>query len=384
MTMVPGVFPPGATIGIIGGGQLGRMSAVAASKLGYKVHILSAEPNGPATEVSASSTIGAYDDAAALEDFASRCDVITFEFENISAEGLALLERLRPVRPAGEILRVSQDRITEKTRLSEIGVRVAPWRAVRGPDDLDGLEELGFPLILKTTRFGYDGKGQFRVPDRAALDALSNLPYPLVAEKKIDFERELSVMVVRGVDGTVRCFDTVENRHHNGILDVTLAPARIMPDLAAQAQEMAAQVAEALGLIGIMGVEMFHTADGSLMVNEIAPRPHNSGHWTMDACLVDQFEMHIRAVAGLPLPPARRHSDAVMHNLIGPEDMARVPELLATDGASLHLYGKAQARPGRKMGHVNSIFPRGALPGELALDGLLPPRPTSVKEDPAA
>ena len=368
------IFAPGRTIGIIGGGQLGRMSAVAASKLGYHVHVLSPDFPSPATEVAASVTVGAYDDPAVLEDFASRCDVVTFEFENISAEGLALLEQRRPVRPAGDILRISQDRIAEKTRLSEIGVSLAPWRAVSGPEDLSGLETLGFPLILKTTRFGYDGKGQFRVRDAEALAALDDLPYPLVAEKMIDFERELSVMVVRGLDGTVRCFDAVENRHRNGILDVTLAPARVMPDLARQAQDMAAQIAEALGLIGIMGVEMFHVADGSLMVNEIAPRPHNSGHWTMDACLVDQFEMHIRAVTGLPLPPARRHSDAVMHNLIGPEDMARVPAILATDGASLHLYGKSEAREGRKMGHVNTIFPRGALPGELALEGLLPPR----------
>ncbi|MFT9096558.1 MAG: ATP-grasp domain-containing protein, partial [Gluconobacter cerinus] len=197
------VFVPGSTIGIIGGGQLGRMSAVAASKLGYHVHVLSPEFPSPATEVAASVTVGAYDDPAVLEDFASRCDVVTFEFENISAEGLALLEKHRPVRPAGEILRISQDRITEKTRLSEIGVSLAPWHAVNGPEDLPGLETLGFPLILKTTRFGYDGKGQFRVPDAEALAALDNLPYPLVAEKMIDFERELSVMVVRALDGTV-------------------------------------------------------------------------------------------------------------------------------------------------------------------------------------
>jgi len=368
------VFEPGSTIGIIGGGQLGRMSAMAAAKLGYRVHILNPASTSPAIEVAASATVGSYDDPAALEDFASRCDVVTFEFENISAEGLSLLAKHRPVRPAGEILRVSQDRILEKTRLTDAGIELAPWKAVSGPDDLKNLEGLGFPLILKTTRFGYDGKGQFRVESPEALSGLTDLPYPLVAEKMIDFQRELSVVVVRGLDGTVRCFDTVENRHRGGILDITLAPAPVMLDVAEEARIIATKIATELELVGIMGVEMFHAADGRLLVNEIAPRPHNSGHWTMDACLIDQFEMHIRAVAGLPLPPARRHSDAIMHNLVGPEDMARVPALLATDGASLHLYGKREARPGRKMGHVNTIFPRGALPGELAFEGLLPPR----------
>ncbi|WP_264786171.1 5-(carboxyamino)imidazole ribonucleotide synthase, partial [Gluconobacter cerinus] len=347
------VFAPGSTIGIIGGGQLGRMSAMAAAKLGYRVHILNPAATSPAIEVSASATVGFYDDPVALEDFASRCDVVTFEFENISVEGLSLLEKRRPVRPGGEILRISQDRVLEKTRLAQAGVELAPWKEVSGPADLSAVGELGFPLILKTTRFGYDGKGQFRVENAEALSALTDLPYPLVAEKMIDFQRELSVMVVRGSDGTVRCFDAVENRHRDGILDITLAPARVMPEVAERAQAIAMRIATDLGLVGIMGVEMFHAADGQLLVNEIAPRPHNSGHWTMDACLIDQFEMHIRAVAGLPLPPARRHSDAVMHNLVGPEDMARVPAILATDGASLHLYGKHEARPGRKMGHVN-------------------------------
>lgn len=366
------VFAPGCTVGIIGGGQLGRMSAMAAARLGYRVHILNTAATSPAIEVSASATVGSYDDPDALKAFAEKCDVVTFEFENVSADGLALLERYRPVRPAGAILQVSQDRILEKTRLTQAGVSLAPWRAVQGPEDLAALHDFGFPLILKTTRFGYDGKGQFRVANAVELDALQDLPYPLVAEKRINFARELSVMVARGLDGQTRCFDTVENRHRDGILDITLAPAPITPALAQEAQSMAVRIAEELELVGLMGVEMFHAADGSLLVNEIAPRPHNSGHWTMNACLVDQFEMHIRAVTGLPLPSAARHSDAVMHNLIGPDDMARVPAILAADGMALHLYGKNDARPGRKMGHVNSIFPKGALPGELALSHLLP------------
>nr|WP_294918298.1 5-(carboxyamino)imidazole ribonucleotide synthase [uncultured Neokomagataea sp.] len=366
------VFAPGCTVGIIGGGQLGRMSAMAAARLGYRVHILNTAATSPAIEVSASATVGSYDDPDALKAFAEKCDVVTFEFENVSADGLALLERYRPVRPAGAILQVSQDRILEKTRLTQAGVSLAPWRAVQGPEDLAALHDFGFPLILKTTRFGYDGKGQFRVANAVELDALQDLPYPLVAEKRINFARELSVMVARGLDGQTRCFDTVENRHRDGILDITLAPAPITPALAQEAQSMAVRIAEELELVGLMGVEMFHAADGSLLVNEIAPRPHNSGHWTMNACLVDQFEMHIRAVTGLPLPSAARHSDAVMHNLIGPDDMARVPAILAADDMALHLYGKNDARPGRKMGHVNSIFPKGALPGELALSHLLP------------
>ncbi|GBR55298.1 phosphoribosylaminoimidazole carboxylase ATPase subunit [Neokomagataea thailandica NBRC 106555] len=366
------VFPPGRTIGIVGGGQLGRMSAMAAARLGYRVHILNTAATSPAIEVAASATIGSYDDPDTLKAFAEKCDVVTFEFENVSAEGLALLEHYRPVRPSGAILQVSQDRILEKTRLAKAGVALAPWLVINGPEDLEKLPDFGFPVILKTTRFGYDGKGQFRVANAEELSELADLPYPLVAEKKIDFARELSVMVARGLDGQVRCFDTVENRHRDGILDITLAPAPIEPALAYEAQNMATKIAEELALVGLMGVEMFHAFDGTLLVNEIAPRPHNSGHWTMNACLVDQFEMHIRAVTGLPLPPATRHSDAIMHNLIGPDDMARVPSILAAEGAALHLYGKNDARVGRKMGHVNTIFPKGALPGELALSSILP------------
>lgn len=346
---------------------------MAAARLGYRVHILHTTPTSPAIEVSASATVGSYDDPAALEAFARRCDVITFEFENISADGLALLERHRPVRPSGALLKISQDRVLEKTRLAEAGIALAPWRAIHTPQDLHTLRDFAFPLILKTTRFGYDGKGQFRVDDAESLAALKDLPYPLVAEQRIDFAREVSVMVARGLDGTVRCFDTVENRHRDGILDRTLAPAPIPPDVARSAQTMAMRIAEEFDLIGVMGVEMFHAADGTLLVNEIAPRPHNSGHWTMNACLVDQFEMHIRAVTGLPLPPATRHSDAVMQNLIGPEDMARLPALFTTPGVSVHLYGKHEARPGRKMGHINTLFSKGALPGELALEAILPP-----------
>ena len=233
--------------------------------------------------------------------------------------------------------------------------------------------KLGLPSVLKTTRLGYDGKGQALL--RAAEDlapAFARLaPKPLVLEGFVNFAAEVSVMVARGVDGTVVTYDAVENRHKHHILDLTLAPAPLPQDLLAEAQDIARRVAEALELVGILGVEMFVTADGRLLVNEIAPRPHNSGHWTMDACPCGQFEMHIRAVAGLPLPPAMRHSDAVMKNLIGPEDMALWPRILATPGLIPHHYGKAEARPGRKMGHFNRLFPKGSLPGEFGIEDAL-------------
>ena len=358
-------LPAGATIGIIGGGQLGRMSAVAASRLGYQVHILSAENDPPAQDTARSVTIGAYDDEVVLRRFAESVDVITFEFENISSDGLELLASRCPVHPAGRILAISQDRILEKTFLGEQEIPVAPWVSV--PDEThlgDAAAELGFPFLLKTTRFGYDGKGQFRVTDAETLAALeADLPYPLIAEGFVDFERELSVMVARSASGDVRCFSVTENQHRDGILDVSLAPARIPVALAEEAEALARRIAETIGLIGILGVEMFVSAKGTLLVNEIAPRPHNSGHWTMDACLIDQFEMHIRAIADLPLPDPFRHSDAVMKNLVGPEGMGLCEAVLDRSGLALHLYGKSECRPGRKMGHVNALFPLGALPG---------------------
>lgn len=367
---------PGSTIGIIGGGQLGRMSSIAAARLGFHTHILSASTPAPAAETATKITVGSYDDPAVLERFAHDCDVITFEFENISVEGLRQLEALCPVHPAGHILEVSQDRVSEKTTLENIGLSVAPWRQVRHMNDLATLPDFGFPLILKTTRFGYDGKGQFRVFDKESFQNIweqrETLPYPLIAEKKIDFSREISVMVARNSHGEIRCFDPSENHHREGILRVSVVPAPIPLETSEAAQKIALHLAERINLVGILGVELFQNFDGRLIVNEIAPRPHNSGHWTLNACLVDQFEMHIRAVAGLPLPSTRRHSDAFMHNLIGPEDIFLVPNLLKEENTALHLYGKDKAKPGRKMGHVNRIFPRGGLPGELTLSHFSP------------
>ena len=367
-------LPPNSTIGIVGGGQLGRMSALAAARLGYRCHILTPERDAPASLVAAGTTLGEFEDPAALRTFAARADVITFEFENVSAEGLDLLASLRPVRPSPAVLRISQYRLAEKSFLNGIGVPTAPWAAVENRAELDAaVARLGLPSVLKTARFGYDGKGQvlLRGPEdvAAAFEELS--PKPLILEGFVDFSCEISVLVARGSDGTISTFDTVENGHRDHILDITYAPARIPEQTAAAAQALARRVADGLDLVGLLAVEMFVTADGRVLANEIAPRPHNSGHWTIDACPASQFELHVRAVAGLPLPPALRHSDAVMKNLVGPEEIALWPEIVAAPGLIPHHYGKTEARPGRKMGHVTRLFPRGGLPGPFGVAAAL-------------
>jgi 5-(carboxyamino)imidazole ribonucleotide synthase len=362
---------PGAVIGIIGGGQLGRMSAMAAARLGFRAHIFSPEADGPAAQVAAFNTVADYTDRDALRRFAEAVDVITFEFENIPADSLALLEGLAPVHPSAKILAISQDRLLEKQFLNDAGIATAPWAAMRDEVGLAStIEAIGLPAVLKTTRLGYDGKGQamLRSPEHAASAFAALAPKPLVLEGFVDFAVEISVMVARGADGTVVAYDAVENRHKHHILDLTLAPAPVPLELLDEAGQIARTIAEKLDLIGLLGVEMFVTSVGKLVVNEIAPRPHNSGHWTIDACPVSQFEMHIRAVAGLKLPPATRHSDAVMKNLVGPEDMALWPAILATPGLIPHHYGKTEARPGRKMGHYTRLFPKGGLPGEFGIE----------------
>jgi len=367
-------LPPNATIGLVGGGQLGRMSALAAARLGYRCHILTREVDSPAAQVAHDVTISDYAEQGSLRAFAAAVDVISFEFENVSAEGLDLLASLKPVRPAPSVLRISQDRVAEKSFLNDAGVATAHWRPVASLAELrDAAAELGFPAVLKTTRLGYDGKGQRTLRNAADLaPAFAALePKPLVLEGFVDFACEISVVIARGADGAVSAFDAVENRHHAHILDVTLAPARISEDTAAAAQAIARRVVEALELVGLLAVEMFVDNAGQVLVNEIAPRPHNSGHWTIDACPASQFELHIRSIAGLPLPPAVRHSDAVMRNLVGPEGLALWPAILATPGLIPHLYGKAEARPGRKMGHVTRLFPKGALPGEFGVQAAL-------------
>ncbi len=378
-------FPlaPNATIGIVGGGQLGRMSAMAAARLGYRCHILTPEADSPAGQVASGVTLGEYEDREVLRAFAAAVDVITFEFENISAEGLELLASRKPVRPSPSVLRISQDRVVEKGFLNQAGAATAPWSPVDSTAELDAaVTRHGLPAILKTTRFGYDGKGQMLLRGPADLHAAfaTLCPKPLILEGLVDFALELSVIVARGADGTTAAFDAVENRHRDQILDLTLAPARVPAHVAEAARAIAVRVAHALGLIGVLAVEMFVDPTGRVLVNEIAPRPHNSGHWTIEACPASQFEMHIRAVAGLPLPSAERHSDAVMKNLIGPEEVALWPALLAAPGLIPHLYGKAEAREGRKMGHITRLFARGGLPGEhgvAAALGIAAPDPNA-------
>ncbi len=367
-------LPPNATIGIVGGGQLGRMSAIAAARLGYRCHILTPEADSPAAQVSAGVTIGGYDDPPTLRAFADAVDVVTFEFENVSAEGLDLLASLKPVHPAPAVLRVTQDRVVEKSFINGTGSPTGLWLPINTPAELRrGIELLGLPCVLKTTRLGYDGRGQAML--RSAEDAERAFgelaPAPFVLEAFVDFACEISVIVARGQDGGAVSFDPVENHHHNHILDMTLAPARVSADIAASARDVALDLAACIGLVGVLGVEMFVSADGRVLVNELAPRPHNSGHWTIDACPVSQFEMHVRAVAGLPLPPAARHSDAVMKNLVGPDELGLWPEIMASPGLIGHLYGKREAPVGRKMGHVTRLFPRGGLPGEFGIAAAL-------------
>lgn len=362
MTAGPRLLPPGSIIGIFGGGQLGRMTSIAAARLGYRCHIYCPDHDSPASHVSDAHTVAAYDDAEALRTFARSVDVVTFEFENIPLESVRLVAELVPVRPAWKALEVGQDRLLEKTFFNGVGLGTAPWRRVDGPESLaEAITAIGVPAILKTTRLGYDGKGQIRITAATdPEDAWRSLGADVgVLEGFIDFEREISVIIARGLDGALAAFDPVENRHVNHILDTTIAPAPIRPELAAAAMEAARRSAEALDLVGLLAIEMFITRDGRILINEMAPRPHNSGHWTIDACYTDQFEQLVRAVCGLPLGTPARHSDAEMKNLIG-DDIARWPDLLAEPAAHLHLYGKAEARPGRKMGHVTRLRPKAA------------------------
>ncbi len=347
---------PGAVIGILGGGQLGRMLSVAASRLGFRCHIYDPAPEPPAGHVAWAVTTAAWEDAAALERFAASVDVVTYEFENIPAASLDLLEARLPVRPGRRALTVSQDRVTEKDFLSGLGLTVAPYRAVDDAVDLEtALAEIGAPAILKTRRLGYDGKGQARImaADQAGAALAAMGGAPSVLEGFVPFEREVSVIAARGLSGAVVCYDPGENVHEAGILRRTTVPAVLGPGQQAEAALIAGRILNALDYVGVMGVELFVAPQG-LVVNEIAPRVHNSGHWTQAGCAVDQFEQHVRAVAGWPLGDGQRHADVVMENLIG-DDVARVPALAQEGDVQIHLYGKAEARAGRKMGHLNRI-----------------------------
>ncbi len=358
---LPKALPPGSTIGIMGSGQLGRMTALAAARLGYRCHIYSPDSESPAERIATATTIAAYDDAAALDAFAGAVDVVTFEFENVPAASIERLAQNVPVRPGGRCLAITQHRVDEKDFVRAEGIATAPYRRVSSAAELaKALTEITPPAILKTTRLGYDGKGQVRIdaPEDAARAWAEMAGSEAILEGFVPFVREVSVVVARGLDGRMATFDAVENRHVHHILDLTLVPAAIADATAREAKRIAERLATALDLVGILAVEMFETADGKLLVNELAPRPHNSGHWTIDGCVTSQFEQHARAVCGLPLGSPERHSDAVMKNLIG-DEARRWPELLADPTAKLHLYDKTEIRAGRKMGHVTWIRPIG-------------------------
>jgi 5-(carboxyamino)imidazole ribonucleotide synthase len=350
------VLAPGAVIGILGGGQLGRMLAVAASRLGFRTHIYEPAANPPAGHVCDHVTTASYEDRAALAAFAASVDVVTYEFENVPTSALDLIEEMRPIRPNRRALAVSQERISEKDFLTGLGLKTAPYRAVTTLADLQAaLADIGAPAVLKTTRLGYDGKGQARIQTadqaEAALAVMQGAP--AVLEGFINFSHEVSVIAARGLDGTVACYDPGENVHLDGILHTTTVPATLSRAQRTDAVILAGRILNALDYVGVLGVELFVTADG-LIVNEIAPRVHNSGHWTQNGCVVDQFEQHIRAIAGWPLGDGSRHSDVKMLNLIG-DDVNDVPTYARDPKTAIHLYGKAEARPGRKMGHVNTI-----------------------------
>ncbi len=353
----------GSVIGILGGGQLGRMLAMAAARLGFKVHIYSPAGDNPAFAVAHRNTQAEFDDDAALQAFAATCDVITYEWENVPVAICDLIETICPVRPGADVLRISQDRIAEKTFISGLGIPVPAFHPAGSLAELEqAVADIGRPGVLKTRRFGYDGKGQTRIAtDTSLADAWAAIgQQSAILEALVPFDREVSVIAARGLDGSVATFDIPQNLHENGILRSSTVPAQIKSRTAAQARDIAAALLESLNYVGVMAVELFVSTRGgaeSLMVNEIAPRVHNSGHWTEAACHVSQFEQHIRAIAGWPLGDIRRSSDCVMENLLG-DEIFTCPALAGVAGAVVHDYGKATSREGRKMGHVTRLILR--------------------------
>ena len=348
----------GKTIGIIGGGQLGRMLAMAAARLNFRTIILEPQTDCPAAQVASEQIVAAYDDATALADLAKRCDVVTYEFENVPVAAAEKLAKAVAVYPPPKALEMAQDRLTEKRFINGCGIPTARFHAVDSQSDLEAaLADFGGQGVLKTRRLGYDGKGQrvYRSATDSAEGGYAALgSVPLILESFVSFEREISIIAARGIDGTVACYDPAENVHRDGILHTSTLPSGISEETAAAAREAAEKILTALGYVGVIGIEFFALADGSLIANEMAPRVHNSGHWTEAACVISQFEQHIRAVTGLPLGNVSRHSDCVMTNLIG-DDILSVPDWLRCDDVLVHLYGKTESRPGRKMGHVTQL-----------------------------
>jgi 5-(carboxyamino)imidazole ribonucleotide synthase len=347
-----------ATIGILGGGQLGRMLALAAARLGFKCHVFSPNPDSPAFDVVHRVTCADYTDTQALDRFAADVDVVTYEFENVPAETATFLSARVPVLPDPKILATTQDRLAEKNFVAALGIRTAPFADVAAPTALKAaIERIGRPAVLKTRRLGYDGKGQATIRDGSDPEAAWREigGQPCILEAFVPFEREVSVVAARAHDGTVECFDVTENEHRDHILKISRVPAQLAEAAAAEARHIAETIAQKFSYVGVLAVEMFVLRDGGLLVNEIAPRVHNSGHWTIDGASVSQFEQHIRAVAGWPLARPIRHGRVEMTNLIGSE-VEDYRAWLAMPGAAVHLYGKVAVRPGRKMGHVTRVF----------------------------
>jgi 5-(carboxyamino)imidazole ribonucleotide synthase len=357
------VIAPGGVIGILGGGQLGRMTAMAAARLGYRVHTFCPDRNAPASHVSWHNTVAAYDNKSALKAFAESVDVVTFEFENIPSATTEYLAALKPTRPKPHVLYLTQERLREKRFLASINVPTTKFLDVARQEALESaVKALGRPAILKSAEFGYDGKGQVRIDgDMDLFEAWVKMGGEVgILEAYVDFVREISVIVARGPDGSTAIYQPVENQHKNHILDVTLVPARISQAVAGRAEAIARHIANEIGLVGLLAVEMFVTHNDEVLVNELAPRPHNSGHWTLDGCITSQFEQFVRAVCGLGLGSTERHSDAVMKNLIG-DDVNGWRELLNDPAVKLHLYGKTEARLGRKMGHYTRLSPKAGM-----------------------
>jgi 5-(carboxyamino)imidazole ribonucleotide synthase len=354
------MLAPGATIGILGGGQLGRMTALAAARLGYRAHIFADERESPAAQVAGGATVASWADTEAISRFAEEIDVATFEFENIPAEAVRKVAALKPVMPRPEILEIAQDRLKEKDFLRGMGIGTTEYREIADAAALGReLGRLNGRAVLKSARMGYDGKGQVAVTRDTVPDDAWRLMGTSrgILENFVDFHCEASVVVARGADGSLATYPPVENRHVNHILDTTIAPASLRSETARQAEAIARDIATRLDLVGVLAVEMFLTRDGSLLVNELAPRPHNSGHWTIDACATSQFEQLVRAICGLPLGSTERHADAVMKNLIG-DEVETWRDAIADPAARLHLYGKRMVHPGRKMGHVTRLLPK--------------------------
>jgi len=350
---------PGATIGILGGGQLGRMMALAAARLGFRCHVFATEPDSPTEQICGAATIADYSDCEALDRFAAAVDIATFEFENIPAAAVRRVAVSKPVLPRPEILEITQDRLREKDFLRSIDIPTTAYREISDATALTrAMHDFGYPAVLKSVRMGYDGKGQVTLsPETKPDEAWRQMGGEIgILEAFVDFACEISVIVARGRNGAWATYPPVENQHSHHILDTTIAPARIAVEIAMRAEAIARHVAEKLDLVGVLAVEMFVTTAGEVLVNELAPRPHNSGHWTIDACVTSQFEQLVRALCGLPLGSVAHHSDAVMKNLLG-HDVEKWREALAEPFAKLHLYGKHDIQPGRKMGHVTRLFP---------------------------